>query len=93
LESEVAQAHKTWTTLFYKPFPDLTSFNLQGLSTPHKMDGVFSLIYDLAWVDESIPNIDNVMYVQSAQYLKPTCYRVTLNSINSAEIDVQKVYR
>ena len=92
LESVTADSYKTWVTLFYKPFPDLTSLNLQGAST-YRMSGVFSLFYDKAWADESIPNIDNVMYIQSAQYLKPTCYRVTLNSMSSAEIDVQKVYR
>ena len=92
LESSPDDSIKTWVTLFYKSFPDSTQLNLQGASV-YRMTGVFSLAYDLAWVDESISGIDPIVYVRSDKTTVPSCYRVTLNSINSSEIDVQKVYR
>jgi len=92
LEGESANAAKTWVTLFYKSFSDKKSLGLQG-DTAYLMEGVFYLIYDIAWSDESIGGIDNVMYVRSDIGTKPACYRLGLNSIVGTQIDVQKVYR
>lgn len=82
----------TWVTLFYKRFPDASQFNLQGV-TSYKMEDVFYLSYDLAWSDESIPDVDNRMYLQSNKFEKPYCYRLDLNNTVGSRIGVQKVYR
>ena len=82
----------TWVMLYYNRFPTFDDLNQQG-SQSYTMDNVFNLSYDLAWVDESIEGIDNIVYVQSEKTEKPSCYRLTLNSITGSEIDVQKVYR
>jgi len=82
----------TWVTLYYKGFPTSSDLGVQGATT-YTMSGVFALSYDLAWADESISGIDNIVYVQSEKTAKPSCYRVTLNSIDPSNIDIQKVYR
>jgi len=92
LEPDPVNASKTWVTLFYKSFPDPTQLGLQGFAS-YLMSGVFYLSYDIAWSDESIPNVDNTVYIQSVKDEKPACYRAILNSITGADIDVKKVYR
>ena len=82
----------TWVTLFYKPFPTPDNLGLQGVSS-YKMENVFYISYDLAWADESIPNINNRVYIQSDKGEKPACYRLDLNNIVGSQLDVQKVYR
>ena len=82
----------TKVQLFYRKAPSTLDLNIQGVAS-YKMDSVFYISYDLAWADESIPDIDNIVYVRSEKTLKPSCYRLTLNSIDGNEIDVQKVYR
>lgn len=82
----------TWVYLYHKSFPTSDDLNLQG-ATSYTMDNVFQLSYDLAWADESISGIDNIVYIQSSKTEKPSCYRVTLNTITGSEVDVQKVYR
>ena len=82
----------TWVTLFYRSAPDSVDLGVQGVAS-YKMDDVFFISYDIAWADESIPDIDNVVYVKSDKTAKPSCYRLTLNSVVGSEIDVQKVYR
>ncbi len=91
-EPDTNNAYKTWVTLFYKSFPDPASLDIQGYAS-YLMSGVFYLSYDIAWSDESIPNVDNTVYVQSLKDEKPACYRLILNSIIGSDIDVQKVYR
>ncbi len=92
LEPDTNNASKTWVTLFYKSFPDPASLDIQGYAS-YLMDGVFYLSYDIAWSDESIPNVDNTVYIQSVKDEKPACYRAVLNSAIGSDIDVQKVYR
>ena len=92
LEGSPANASKTFVTLFYKIFPTTNDLGLQG-STSYVLEGFFFLIYDNAWVDESIPNVNNTVYVLSAQTEKPSCYRLVLNSVTDQEADLQKVYR
>ena len=82
----------TWVTLFYKSFPSPDDLNLQGV-TSYKMENVFYISYDLAWADESIPNINNRVYIQSDKGEKPACYRLDLNNIVGSQLDIQKVYR
>jgi hypothetical protein len=92
LEGSASYLDKTWVSLFYKPFPDSKSLNLQGY-TGYLMEGVFYLNYDIAWSDTSINGIDNTVYVQSNKDTKLVCYRLVLNNIVGTLIDVQKVYR
>jgi len=92
LESDPSKLGKTWVTLFYKTFPTKDDLGLQG-TTSYLMDGFFHLSYDIAWTDGSIPNVDNTLYVQSAQTEKPSCHRLVLDSVTGQDIDVQKVYR
>jgi hypothetical protein len=84
----------TWVTLFYKGFPGVSHLNNQGV-TSYKMEDVFYLSYDVAWSDQSIDGITNVMYLQSKKDEdgKPDCYRLELNSTIGSRIGVQKVYR
>ena len=82
----------TWVTLFHKSFPNSDNLGLQGVSS-YKMENVFYISYDLAWADESIPNIDNRIYIQSDKGDKPACYRLDLNNIDGSQLDIQKVYR
>ena len=82
----------TWVILYHKSFPTPSDLNLQGVAN-YTMIDVFSLSYDLAWADESIAGVDNIVYVKSDKSEKPSCYRLTLNTIVGDEIDVQKVYR
>ena len=82
----------TWVKLYYRNSPSSNDIGNQGVSS-YTMENVFNISYDLAWADSSISGIDNIVYVQSDKTLKPSCYRLTLNSIYGSEIDVQKVYR
>ena len=82
----------TLVTMYYRSPPSTLDLDVQGVAN-YKMDGVFFISYDLAWVDESLPNVDNVIYVKSKKTLKPSCYRLTLNSVVGNEINIQKVYR
>ncbi|PHS58792.1 MAG: hypothetical protein COB17_02270 [Sulfurimonas sp.] len=92
LEASPSNAFKTFVTLFYKSFPTANDLGLQG-STSYVLEGFFSLLYDNAWVDNSISGIDNTVYIQSAQTTKPSCYRLILNSVTNQESNLQKVYR
>jgi hypothetical protein len=92
LEGSAAYLDKTWVSLYYKPFPEPKSLNLQGY-TAYLMTGVFFLNYDIAWSDTSIAGVDNTVYVQSNKDTKPVCYRLVLNNVVGTLIDVQKVYR
>lgn len=92
LEASPANAGKTWVTLFYKTFPSKNDLELQG-SSSYFLEDFFFLAYDNAWADESIPGVDNTVYVQSAKTEKPTCYRLVLNSVSDQEASIQKVYR
>ena len=98
-EASPDKSYKTWVTLYFKRFPGTQHLELQGTSS-YRASGIFSLIYDNAWADGSIPDIDNTVYVRSDkdydkddETQKPDCYRLRLNSVSSIEIDVQKVYR
>ena len=82
----------TKVQLFYRNAPSTLDLGNQGV-TSYTMDGVFYISYDLAWADESISGIDNIVYVKSDKTSKPSCYRLTLNSIDGSKINVQKVYR
>lgn len=99
LEAEPSKKDRTWVHLYYKKFPDSykSALGNQG-DASYVMKGVFMLSYDIAWSDESISGIDNVLYVQSSNYdkdggEKPSCYRTTLNNVSGSKIDVTKVYR
>lgn len=92
LEGSASDAAKTWVTLYYKSFPTPSDLGLQGYTSRLKT-GLFHLSYDIAWSDTSIPNVDRTMYVRTNQGTKPACYRVNLNSVDGASIDVQKVYK
>jgi hypothetical protein len=92
LEADATQSAKTLVTLYYHPFPDATLLGNQG-TTSLQVKGVFQLLYDVAWSDESIENLDNIVYVKSTQTAIPTCYRVTLNSVLGSEAKIEKVYR
>ncbi len=97
LEADAQSRNKTWVILYYKSFPDSTLLNTQG-STSYIKEGIFVLSYDIAWTDASIPNVDNTVYVLSANYdsdkgEKPSCYRAKLSSVSGSSLSVSKVYR
>ncbi len=97
LEADAESRDKTWVILYYKSFPDSTLLNTQG-STSYIKEGIFVLSYDIAWTDASIPNVDNTVYVLSANYdsdngEKPSCYRAELSSVSGSSLSVSKVYR
>ena len=92
LEGSSADSAKTWVTLYYKSFPTPKDLGLQGY-TGYLKSGFFYLLYDIAWSDTSIANVDRIMYVKTNQGKKPACYRLNLNSVDGASIDVQKVYK
>lgn len=91
-EGSPSNAGKTWVTLYYKSFPTKNDLGLQG-SASYELEDFFSLIYDNAWADESISNVNNTVYIKSLKTEKPSCYRLGLNSVSDQEADLQKVYR
>ena len=92
LEADPTLSSKTWVTLYYHPFVDATLLGNQG-DTTVKLEGVFQLIYDVAWSDESIEGLDNTVYVKSAKTEPPTCYKMKLNTVLGSEVQIEKVYR